>query len=88
MDKEPRVNSTSLRFSKRVENVMNNVPGKTFGDKFEYIVLDYQEKREEREAYFGYSRHTCKNRPHAGINIHHVALIHLNKAITSNRFVG
>lgn len=51
MDKEPRVNSTSLRFSKRVENVMNNVPGKTFGDKFEYIVLDYQEKREEREAY-------------------------------------
>lgn len=51
MDKEPRVNSTSLRFSKKVGDIVDNTLGKTFADKFEYIVLNYQEKKDEREAY-------------------------------------
>ncbi|WP_010233426.1 hypothetical protein [Clostridium arbusti] len=51
MNTEPRINSTSLRFSKRVGDIVDNIQGKTFADKFEFIVLDYQEKKDEREAY-------------------------------------
>lgn len=51
MNTELRINSTSLRFSKRVGDIVDNTPGKTFADKFEYIVLNYQEKKDEREAY-------------------------------------
>lgn len=51
MNKEPRTESTSIRFSEKVGNVINNAMGKSFSDKLEYIVLDYKDKKEERESY-------------------------------------
>jgi hypothetical protein len=54
MKKEPRTESTSIRFTEKVGNIIDNAIGKSFSDKLEYIVLDYRDKKEEREAYLKY----------------------------------
>lgn len=47
--KEPRVNQSSIRYSDEVKDIINSLPGNTFGDRFEYCVLNYQETKSDME---------------------------------------
>lgn len=47
--KEPRVNQSSIRYSDEVKDIVNSLPGATFGDRFEYCVLNYQETKADME---------------------------------------
>lgn len=47
--KEPRVNQSSIRYSDEVKDIINSLPGNTFGDRFEYCVLNYQETKADME---------------------------------------
>lgn len=47
--KEPRVNQSSIRYSDEVKDIINSLPGNTFGDRFEYCVLNYQETKTDME---------------------------------------
>ncbi len=51
MSGQARVNTTSFRFSDEVREIIDSVPGKTFADRFEYLVLNYKETIEEKEQY-------------------------------------
>lgn len=51
MCKEPRTNASSIRYSDTVSKIVNSATGTTFGDKFEFIALDYKENKEKREKY-------------------------------------
>lgn len=51
MSREPRVNTTTIRYSDSVLKIVNKVSGKTFADKFEFIVLDYNSNKQKREKH-------------------------------------
>ena len=46
-----RVFSTSFRYSEKVKKVIEGTQGKTTADKIEYICLDYEKNRNDRENY-------------------------------------
>ena len=43
-----RDNVTSIRYSDRVKKIVNKGEGKTFVDKFEFICIDFEDKRKSR----------------------------------------
>lgn len=45
---DPRINASSIRYSQKVSYIIDSVPGKSFGDRFEFICLDFVEKMESR----------------------------------------
>lgn len=49
IDKEPRVNASSIRYSNSVLEIINKAEGNTFADKFEFIALDYKNNMEQRK---------------------------------------
>lgn len=49
MSDEPRVHSTSLRYSEEVFKIVESASGKTFADRFENICLDYRENKQKRQ---------------------------------------
>ena len=51
---QARVNQTSIRYSDEVKNIVDGARGNTFGDKFEYIVLNYLEEKSAREDKLNY----------------------------------
>ena len=51
MANSARNNHTTIRYSDDVKKIVDKAEGKTFGDKFENICLDYKEKKEEREEH-------------------------------------
>jgi uncharacterized protein YeeX (DUF496 family) len=46
---EPRVFTTSFRYSSVVQNVLDSIQGKTTADKIEFICLDYVRNKLKRE---------------------------------------
>lgn len=49
INKEPRVNASSIRYSNSVLEIINKAEGNTFADKFEFIALDYNNNMEQRK---------------------------------------
>lgn len=45
MEKEPRVNQSSIRYSNSVAKIVNTASGNTFSDKFESICLNFEKIR-------------------------------------------
>lgn len=51
MSNSARNNHTTIRYSEDVKEIVDKVQGKTFGDRFEFICLDFKENKESREEH-------------------------------------
>lgn len=48
MEKEPRVNQSSIRYSNSAAKIVNAASGNTFSDKFESICLNFEKNKEAK----------------------------------------
>jgi len=46
---EPRINASSIRYSDKVKDLINQAPGESFADRFEFLVLSHYEKIQDRK---------------------------------------